>query len=225
MRYARLCPVVLAVLVLSAVCFAGQVGLQFVNVGGASVGGEYVYPYYFSINGSSTLTPLICDTYDRSIGFGESWTANVYALTSGQGLWTGIGQDGYSGTKNYEAAAIIFGWLMNGSTVAGQQVNAMTGNLAIWGLFDGGRSNSGWTPYEQTLINMALASTGSQSLAFYNQFTIYTPTNTQVGGPQEFIGYSNGGIPPAALPEPASLPMSISTLVICGGFLGRKLLA
>jgi len=225
MRFARLCFVALAVLALSGISFAGQENLNFVSVGGASIGGEYVYPYYFSINGSSTLTPLICDTYDKSIGFGESWTANVYSLTSGQGLWMGVGQDGFSGLKNYEAAAIIFGWLLNGSTVAGQQVNAMTGNLAIWALFDGGRTNSGWTTYEQTLINMALASTGSQSLAFYNQFTVYTPTNTQANGPQEFIGYNNGGLPPAPLPEPASLPMFVSSLVIAGGFLGRKLRA
>jgi hypothetical protein len=197
--------------------FAGTVNMDFVTVGGASIGGEYVYPYYFSINGSGTLTPLICDTYDKSIGFGETWTANVVSLNSGQGLWSGT-----AGTKGYEAAAIIFSWLLNGTVVDGQAVTAATGNLAIWGLFDGGRSNSGWTSYEQNLINTALGITLAQSSAFYSQFTVYVPTDTQANGPQEFIRYNNGGLTPAPLAEPASLVTLAGSLLALGGVVRRR---
>jgi hypothetical protein len=206
-------------LVLSGVSFAGQIdNLNFNSVGGASIGGEYVYPYYFYINGSSTLTPLLCDTYDKSITFGESWQAYANPLLSGQGLW----MSEPNALKNYEAAAIIFGWILNATTVAGQQVSAATGNLAIWGLFDGGRSNSGWTQYEQTLINQALGLTMSQSLSYYAQFTVYTPTNTGPGGPQEFIGYNNGGIPPQSLPEPATVSILAGGIFILSEVLRRR---
>jgi hypothetical protein len=209
----------LAALAFPAASFAGPVNLQFITVGGASIGGEYVYPYYFYIDGSTTLTPMICDTYDRSIGFGESWTANAVSLTSGQGFWN---QQGTATIQSYEAAAIIFSWLLNGTTVAGQQVTAATGNLAIWGLFDGGRGNSGWTAYEQTLINTAFGLTHSQSSAFYSQFTIYVPTDTQVNGPQEFIGYNNGGLPPQSVPEPASLAIVASGLIAFRGVVRKR---
>ena len=35
------------------------------------------YPYYVSINGSSTYTPLLCDAYDNEIALGQTWTATA----------------------------------------------------------------------------------------------------------------------------------------------------
>lgn len=213
MRHYRLA--VLTALLLAVFCgvsFAGTVNMTFENVGpGNSIGGEYTYPYYFSINGSSTLTPLICDSYSNSINFGQSWTANVAPLLDAP--HTGYWKQAPS-LQNYEAAAIIFSEILNGTVVAGQAVSSATGNLAIWALFDGGRSNSGWSTYEQQIINAALGSTGSYSRSFYNQFQVYTPAGGAPGsGPQEFIGFN----PNFNLSEPASLPILASGLVMLGG--------
>jgi hypothetical protein len=191
--------------------FAGTVSMNFNSVGGQSIGGEYVYQYYFYVNGSTSLTPLLCDTYSNSIYFGESWNATTSSLTSGAGIWMGLP----NAMQDYQAAAIIFGEMLNGT------VDYANGNLAIWALFDGGRNNSGWTPYDQMLINNALYLTAFNGANYYNQFTLYTPVGGSPGnGPQEFIGYNGGGIPPA-LPEPASLPILAGGLVTMVGVLRR----
>jgi len=63
------------------------VNLSFVNVGpGNTAGGAYAYPYNFSINGSGTLTPMMCDAYNNHINFGESWTADVHSIPQGPRL-------------------------------------------------------------------------------------------------------------------------------------------
>jgi len=79
--------------------FVGQafanstVNLTFVNVGPGNVAptGVYAYPYNFSINGSTTLTPMMCDAFNNHISFGESWTANVHSILQG-GMFGTTGQ-------------------------------------------------------------------------------------------------------------------------------------
>lgn len=206
----------LTVLLFAGSSLAGTVDtLTFENVGpGNQIGGVYTYPYYFSINGSSTLTPLICDTYFNEISFGQSWQANVTNLASGQNYFMPI--------KDYEAAAILFSEILNGS------VTPQDGNVAIWALFAGtGNGIGGFTPADQTLINKALGNTANQSLAFYSQFNVFTPTSGGAGkgGPQEFIGYTpNGsGINPIfSAPEPAGLPLLASGLVVLAGVLRNR---
>ena len=49
--------------------------LQFVGTGSNTVGNVYAYPYYFHVNGSAALTPLMCLSFDNEIVNGESWSA------------------------------------------------------------------------------------------------------------------------------------------------------
>ncbi|MGO9446135.1 MAG: hypothetical protein ACLPXB_15375 [Thiobacillaceae bacterium] len=189
----------LAALLLAGPTFAQTVQLQLMNEGpGNQIGGDYTYPYNFSINGSASYTPLFCDDYLRNISNGESWTANVYSLTS---PLTTFGQSsqypGYTPAQTYEAAAIILSEVLN-NTVPGANGNAALaseyGNLAVWAMFDSGaQTNSGYDPAIITPIIMnALNSTGQYNSSFYSQFSVYTPTDLAQNGPQEFIGYTPG---------------------------------
>lgn len=209
----------------TASSFADTV-LTYNNPGpGNQIGGEYTYPYNFTIATTSgpvttfSSASLICDTYSNSISSGESWAVTVNPLPP-------MGNGYFPSTQDYEAAAIIFSEILNNSIVDHQHVTSATGNLAIWAMFDGGRSNSGWTPYEQTLIDRAraLVRFGHQSSSFYAQFQVYTPVGGVAGvsGPQEFIGCNSGTCGGAKLPEPASLPILASGLVALGGLFRRK---
>ncbi|HVI09919.1 MAG TPA: hypothetical protein VND65_16650 [Candidatus Binatia bacterium] len=187
--------------VFASSAFAGTVQMHFESVGGGSIGGVYVYPYNFSINGSSGLSSLICDTYDREITIGESWEANEHLLLAAGGLFNNL--------TDYEAAAIIFNEILT------NQVDAADGNLAIWGLFsNNAKGNSGWSAYVQSLETAALASTGTYSSAFYNHFVLYTPLPGSKGmAAQEFMGYN------PTLAEPASLASLAMGVVMLMGWL------
>ena len=84
---------------------SSTVHLTFVNVGPGNIAptGVYAYPYNFSINGSTTLTPMMCDSYNNHIGFGESWTASVHGILQG-GMFATSGQ----ALMDYRAAGLIF---------------------------------------------------------------------------------------------------------------------
>jgi len=190
-----------AVLLLAGPACAQTVNLQLMNEGpGNQIGGDYTYPYNFSINSSASFTPLLCDSFDRTTSNGESWAANVYPLTS---PLTAFGQSsqipGYTPAQVYEAAAIIYTEILN-NTVPGANGNpalaSAYGNLAIWALFDGGAQNSGYDPaIEVPIMTNALNSIGQYGSAFYAQFSVYTPLDLSQNGPQEFIGYSPAGPP------------------------------
>jgi hypothetical protein len=195
----------LAVLLLAGPTFAQTVTLQLLNEGpGNQIGGEYTYPYDFSVNGSTSNTPLLCDDYLRSISNGEIWTANVYSLTSPLTVFGQSSQiPGYTPAQVYEAAAIIYSEILN-NTVPGANGNAglasAYGNLAVWVMFDSGaQGNSG---YDSTIITPiitnALNSTGLYGSSFYSQFSgagcgfdqvpgwwfIFTVPGTGAGGSQ-----------------------------------------
>lgn len=215
MRLSRLFTVLLvllASLLLSSAALADSVNLTLIGPGGNNGGGVYTYPYNFSINGGPS-TPLICDTFDNEVISGESWTANVNGLLSGNGLF---GNDPLA----YKAAGLIF------EGILANTVNPTVGNWAIWGLFS---SNAASNPYffgsgaalldAQYLLTAAFTSNNA-----FNGLVLYTPvsgTQSWGGTPQEFIG-----LVPAS--EPGELSLIFATLVfglaviICGKKLGLK---
>jgi hypothetical protein len=142
--------------------YADTVTLTLESVGGNTSVGVYAYPYYLSIDGSLTLTPLMCLSYYNEISFGESWTANVLPITT---------------VPELEAA-----WLLNDAQV--NPANASDDNLAAWSLF------SADVPMDEgadKLLADALAGYSSIDAA---DFVMYVPTagfNTS-GAPQVFIG-------------------------------------
>lgn len=183
--------------------------LTFVNVGPGNIAptGVYAYPYYFSINGSTTLAPMMCDSYNNHIGFGESWTASVHGILQG-------GMFGTSGPAlmDYRAAGLIFLGVFNG------QINPALGNAAVWELFSG-QNNGNSEAAVQALMSQYLGLAAVSPNSAFKGLKVYTAIGARPGyGPQEFIGYN-----PTVVPEPGTLSLIGSGLLGMAGVLRRKL--
>jgi len=185
------------------------VNLTFVNVGPGNVaaGNVYAYPYNFSINGSSTLAPMMCDAYNNHISFGESWTANVHSILQG-GMFGTSGQ----ALMDYKAAGLIFMSVLNGN------VGASLGNEAVWALFSGSIPGSNDAAV-QALMSQYLGLAANASNKDFKGIMVYTAVGARPGyGPQEFIGYT----PSAAVPEPGTLTFMGTGLIALAGVIRRK---
>ncbi len=182
--------------------YADTMTLTLESVGGQTSGPDYVYPYNFSFNGSTTLTPLMCVSYENEIYFGESWQATMVPVTG-------------SGNVRYVEAAYIFS-LANApgastTTVAEAQ-------WANWELFDPNDANLlGNVPAcYQGDINALLATAlyfadNNLNTTNYPTIDIFIPidgTQTEGGTPQTLIG------------DPVSSPEPSSYLLFATGLLG-----
>jgi PEP-CTERM motif len=183
--------------------------LTFVNVGpGNTAGGAYAYPYNFSINGSTTLTPMMCDAYNNHIDFGESWTANVHGILQG-GMFGTSGQ----ALLDYKAAGLIFLSVLNGN------VSGSLGNEAVWALFSGNIPGSN-NAAVQILMGQYLGLAANAPDSAFKGLEVYTALGSRPGyGPQEFIGYT----PSTAVPEPGTLVLMGSGMMVMAGAIRRKL--
>ena len=202
-------------LVAGQLALADTVTLKLVSVGPGSAGGPniggnvYVYPYYFSINGSSSLTPLICDDYDHEVYLNESWTATTSKISDQAGFLTPLpdppAPSALTKLQAYEEAA----WLLDQMGSDPSSAQAVAINYAVWGLFSqtalqsstyASSGAAGWRSTADTTVPTLSAS-------YFDQFVVYTPQSgwpTADGTPQEYIG---------KVPEPASLALLGSGLL------------
>lgn len=185
------------------------VNLTFVNVGPGNIaaGNVYAYPYNFSVNGSSTLTPMMCDAFNNHITTGESWTADAHSILQG-GMFGTSGQ----ALMDYKAAGLIFMSVLDGN------VGAALGNEAVWALFSGNIPGSNDAAV-QALMSQYLGLAGNAPNSAFKGIMVYTAAGARPGyGPQEFIGYT----PSAAVPEPGSLTFMGTGLIALAGVIRRK---
>ncbi|WP_419805211.1 hypothetical protein [Terriglobus sp.] len=164
--------------------------LQLVSTSGINSGGFDVYPYNFSVNGSSTLTSLACLNSNREVTVGEQWQVAISGLDMGSSQ-TAI---------DYRADALLY--------YAFGKYGLSNSDLqyAIWSIFDPSiTSNSAFTATSQSLVDLAMQYAVDPSLlnsGFFQNFSLYTPTADQTGWttgqPQEFIGA-------AVTPEPSAI--------------------
>ncbi len=215
-----------AMLGTSVYSHADTANLTLVNVSpGYNDGSFYTYPYNFSINGSSVLTPLICDDFVDDVYIGETWTATVSNINTieangqmGPAAGSLAGLAGQSKLKAYLEAAYLYNKLYT-------NLNATTSveiNHAVWALFSA-------TPYNaasQALFDEANLNTSESNTAAFSDIVFYTPVaRTQMlngspvtggpnnGRPQEFIG---------KVPEVSSLALLGFGLLGLGGLVRRK---
>jgi hypothetical protein len=143
--------------------FADPVTLQLTGTGGSQANGEYVYPYYLTVNGSTNS--LMCLSYNNEISNGEIWQATVESIT---------------GALNEKAA-----WLLNDANV--NPANAVEDQLAAWGLFANNVSGSN---NAQLIAAQNFVSLNPNDTSFYSQFQLYVPLGdpSSSGYPQVFMG-------------------------------------
>jgi hypothetical protein len=175
--------------------YADTMTLTLVSVGGQTSGTNpdvYVYPYNFSFNGSTELTPLMCISYENDIYIGESWTATIVPV---------------KGNLLYVEAADI----LSMAAAPGASANTIAvAQWANWELFDPNDSKllanlpAGYQPQIDAMLTTAanFAAINVNSNDFPN-IDIFTPLNgwpTGDGVPQTFVGDPVEG----ETPEPSS---------------------
>ena len=125
---------VLAVFLLAAVSVASAdtTTLTFNGAAGNNLGGVYVYPYDFTVNGHTSVNvPMICDDYWDEVTNGETWVANISTISDLANVYFLKGNA--SQAQTYEEAAYLADLIFHGSLTSTQVADA---NWAIWEIFD-----------------------------------------------------------------------------------------
>lgn len=163
-------------------------------------------PYYFYVDGSTALTPLICFSDVNEITYGETWQVAVYTIA-----------DVTSITGSFAGSAYqynLIGYLAN-------ELFANPGNVdiqnALWFVLGkGGSSNSWYTG----AVNYLAANPGYETtdifyIPVYDNDSWESANFDGLGQPQPFVGE-------APIPEPTSLIMFGTGIFACAGIIRRK---
>jgi hypothetical protein len=170
-----------------------NVAVQLTGAGGAEYGlgqniadGEYVMPYYLTINQSSPIA-VTCDDFLHTVSIGDQWTATVstFADLSGTRFWNPLDQAG-SITMYHEAA-----WLASQINASSSLPDIAGVQFAIWRLFTPGAPQH--VGNEDYWYNLAL-NEPSQNYGGMNFSNVEVLTPNNPLSPQEYFFF---------IPEPS----------------------
>ncbi len=178
-------------LLVTAASAGSVVSVQLTGAGGAEYGlgpnqadGEYLMPYYVSINNAAPIA-VICDDYDHTVTIGEQWTGIISSFSNLSGTRFGVAD-----TTQYHEAA----WISSQITANSSLATIAAAQFAIWALFT---NNVPSVPGESAwLQNAATAALHNYYGMNFSGWEVLTPNNPT--SPQEYIFYD-------PLPEPGVL--------------------
>ena len=201
---------------------AGTFSLQFNQAQGNNLGGEYTYPYQFSINSDGNTYNLMCDSFDHSISNGEKWGANALSVTNLNASNVKSLQYPNAGVIGYLEAAYLFNEAVTAFNKGNGQVASQI-NWAVWDLMMGSTISGSHLSSADELavegyLNGAIALGPGLKPGDFVGDVIYTPTDRSANGPQEFLG-----VDPPTLSEPSTLTVLGSGLFAFGILIRRKL--
>jgi hypothetical protein len=163
--------------------YAGpNVNVQLTGAGGAVYGlgsnyayGEYLMPYYLTINQSNPIA-VVCDDYLHTVSVGDKWSATVSTFAD---LSTTRFYNGGAGVTLYHEAV----WLASQINASSPLADIAGVQFAIWKLLTPGTPNVGTENIWITKAQLA-ASQNYGGMSFAN-WEILTPNNPL--SPQEYF--------------------------------------
>lgn len=191
---------------------AGTVKVTLTGAGGAEYGlgsnyadGEYLMPYYVSINNGPPIA-AICDDYNHTVSIGEQWTATISTFSNLSGTRFGVADS----TQYHEAA-----WIASQISSSSSLATIAAAQFAIWKLFS---SNTPMVAGEANWLSLASTAAAHSYWGMdFSHWEIVTPLSP--ASPQEYLIF---------VPEPGvllNLFVGLTVLMLGPRFRRRQLVS